>query len=288
MGFSGQIPAARRAAACAASSKRVVERGELGGVATQRGGGEPVREPAVLGQQRAMQIGTEDGAVRTTADALVTGAAVIPMTAKDASEWALRRSQAGAAAVVLEAGEHPRQPAEVDLDGDVADQPRAVLAHGLEVDQADARQPLTSEFVGVAEQLVAAADGEDQLSGVGGGVQRLALDGRQILGAQRLVAVLAAADVEEVVGVGVERVAEAGAGELEAEPAPLAALAQQREVAAVGVDVHQVRIQRADAQAVSHGRPPPGRPRARASRGCGAAPRRAGRARRPPRPGRRA
>ena len=54
-----------------------------------------------------MQIGTEDGAVRTTADALVAGPAVIPMTAKDASEWALRRSQARAAAVVLEAGEHP-------------------------------------------------------------------------------------------------------------------------------------------------------------------------------------
>ena len=33
--------------------------------------------------------------------------------------------------------------------------------------------------------------------------------------------------------------------------------AQQREVAAVGVDVHQVRIERADAQDVSHGRPPP-------------------------------
>ena len=134
---------------------------------------------------------------------------------KHASEWALRRSEARAAAVVLEAGEHPRAPAEVDLDGDVADQPRAVLADGLEVDQADAGQPLTSEFVGVAEQLVAAADGEDHLSGGRRGVQRVALDGRQILGAQRLVAVLAAADVEEVVGVGVERVAEAGAGQLE-------------------------------------------------------------------------
>ena len=89
-------------------------------------------------------------------------------------------------------------------------------------------QPLTSEFVGVAEQLVAAADGEDHLSGGRRGVQRVALDRGQILGAQHLVAVLAAADVEEVVGVRVERVAEAGAGELEADPAPLAALAQQR------------------------------------------------------------
>ena len=45
--------------------------------------------------------------------------------------------------------------------------------------------------------------------------------------------------------------------QLEAEPAPLAALAQQLEVAAVGVDVHQVRVERADAQDVSHGRSPP-------------------------------
>ena len=112
-----------------------------------------------------MQIGTDDRALRTTADALETGPAVIAMTAQDAAEWALGRSQARAAAVVLEAGEHPRQPAEIDLDGDVADQPRAVLAHRLEVDEADAGQPLTSEFVGVAEQLVAAADGEDHLSG---------------------------------------------------------------------------------------------------------------------------
>ena len=39
-----------------------------------------------------MQIGTDDGAPRTTANALETGATVIAMTAKDATEWALRRS----------------------------------------------------------------------------------------------------------------------------------------------------------------------------------------------------
>ena len=39
----------------------------------------------------------------------------------------------------------------------------------------------------------------------GGGVQRVALVRREVLGAQHLVAILAAADVEEVVGVRVER-----------------------------------------------------------------------------------
>ena len=234
-----------------------------------------------------MQIRTDDRALRTTADPLVPGPTVVSMTLEDAAERALGRSQARAAAVVLEAGEHPRRLAQVDLDGDVADQARAVLADGLEVDEADARKPLTSEFVRVAEQLVAAADGEDHLPGRRRVVQRAALDGGEVGGAQGLVAVLAAADVEEVVGVRVQFVAQAGAGELEAHPAPLAALAQEREVAAVGVDVHQVRIERADAQDVSHGRPPPRWRRARASRGYGAAPRPPARARRLPRRARR-
>ena len=45
-------------------------------------------------------------------------------------------AEAGAPAVVLEAGE-TRGPVELDLDRDVADQPRAVLADGLEVDEAE-------------------------------------------------------------------------------------------------------------------------------------------------------
>ena len=49
---------------------------------------------------------------------------------------------------------------ELDLDRDVADQPRAVLAHGAQVDQPDAGQLLVAELVGVAEQLVAAAHAE--------------------------------------------------------------------------------------------------------------------------------
>ena len=54
-----------------------------------------------------MQIGTDDRALRTTADALETGATVVSMTLEDAAERALGRSQARAAAVVLEAGERP-------------------------------------------------------------------------------------------------------------------------------------------------------------------------------------
>ena len=119
--------------------------------------------------------------------------------------------------MVLEAGEQRRAAGQLELDRDVAEQPRTVLAARVEVDQPDAGQPLVAELVAVTEQLQAAADGEHDRAASGRGVQRLALDRGQVARAQRLVAVLAAADVEEVVRLRVERVADAGAGELEAD-----------------------------------------------------------------------
>ena len=100
----------------------------------------------------------------------------------------------------------------------------------------------------MAEQLVAAADAEQQLARARRGVQRVALGVDEVERAQPLVAVLAAAEVEEVVRLGVDPVAERGGGDLEADPAPRAAALQQQQVAAVGVDVHQLGIQRADPQ----------------------------------------
>ena len=65
---------------------------------------------------------------------------------------------------------------------------------------------------------------------------------------------------------------------LEADPAPRAAALEQQQVAAVGVDVHEVGVQRADAQrALSHGASPPSSRRSRRSAGCA----RAGSGRRP-------
>ena len=67
----------------------------------------------------------------------------------------------------------------------------------------------SAERVAVAEQLVAAADAEHERAAVGGGVQRLALGLDEVQRAEALVAVLAAAEVEEVVRVGVDGLAEA-------------------------------------------------------------------------------
>ncbi len=70
----------------------------------------------------------------------------------------------------------------------------------------------------------------------------------QILGAQQLVAILAAAEVKQIVRVTVERLAQAAGGELKTDAPPRAATLQHEQVAAIGVDVHQVRIQRAHTQ----------------------------------------
>jgi len=105
-----------------------------------------------------------------------------------------------------------------------------------------------AERVGAPQQLVAAANAEHDRIAIGRLVQRVSLELEQVLSAQPLIAVLAAADVEQVVRVGVERLAEPGRGELEAKPTPATAPLEHEQVAAVCVDVHQIRIERADAQ----------------------------------------
>ena len=83
-------------------------------------------------------------------------------------------------------------------------------------------------------------------------MQRVALGGRHVAGHRHLVAILAAAHVDQVVGRRVERLSDARGGQLEADAAPLAARAQDGDVAAIGVDVHELRVERAHAQRGGH------------------------------------
>src|SRR3954454_17063191 len=232
--------------------ERVVERLEV--VEAQGGGDEPVGETRVLRQQRAVQVGADDVA---PAHALEAVAAVVAVAVQHAAQRLLALAEVGATAMVLESGQHRERPVEVQLDRDIADQARAGLADRAQVDEADAGELLVAELIGVAQQLVAAAHREHDLAGVGGAVQGVALDRGHVARAQGLVAVLAAADVEQVVGVGVHGVAEARGVQAESEPAPGAAPLQHEQVAAVGVDVHEVGVQRADAQLIRHGGSPP-------------------------------
>ena len=101
-----------------------------------------------------------------------------------------------------------------------------------------------AELVAVAEQLVAAADGEQRGAVLDGGGDRVALGAQHVLGDEHLVAVLAAADVDQVVLGRVEAVARAGGRVAEGDAPPLAAALQEEDVAAVRVDVHLLRVER--------------------------------------------
>src|SRR3954452_22455669 len=109
-------------------------------------------------------------------DALGPGAAVVAVALEHAAQRSLGAAQRGTAAVVLEPRQdaRPIQPVQLDLDRDVADQPRAVdRALGDEVDEPDPGHALVAELVVIAEQLDATADPEDDRAAGGGGVQRL-------------------------------------------------------------------------------------------------------------------
>ena len=95
------------------------------------------------------------------------------------------------------------------------------------------------------EQLVAAAHGEERSTRVGRCAQRLGLL-EEVARDERLLAVLAAADIEEVDLAGGHRVAHPDRAHLELVAAQPGALGEHGDVPAVGVDIQVVRIQVAD------------------------------------------
>ena len=106
----------------------------------------------------------------------------------------------------------------VALEQDVADHP-PLAGDGVERQHAGAGQvAAVAVAVKPAEQLVAAADGEHRGAAGDGLLQRLAL-GRDVGRDQRLLAVLPAADVVEVVRAGLDGVAESDRRDVELEAA---------------------------------------------------------------------
>src|SRR5262249_52311779 len=154
----------------------------------------------------------------------------------DAPERDGAGAEVGTAAMVLEAGQDSRSLAEADLDRDVADQAWTGLADGLEVGDAESGNRAVPELVAMAEQLVAAADGQHRGAVLHRGGDGIALAAQHVLGHESLVAVLAAADVDQVVLGGVEAVSGAGGRVAEADAAPLAATLEEDHVAPVRVD----------------------------------------------------
>src|SRR5262249_16612482 len=150
------------------------------------------------------------------------------------------------AGVVLEPGKRPQEAGlELALEQHVADH-AGVAGDGLQREQTDAREIDAVEVaVRAAHELVPAAHGE-QRGAAGDRGRPAGGSGDEILGDELLLAVLAAADIEEIVLARLDRLADGDRAHLELVPAPGGASRQHGDVPAVGVDVQVVGIEVAD------------------------------------------
>jgi hypothetical protein len=172
--------------------------------------------------------------------------AVVAEAGKDPTERLGTRVEEGPAGVVLEARQRVPLPGlELALEQYVADHPLGSRDR-VQREQADPRELGSSQVaVRASEQLVAAADREHRGS-AGRSLEHTVALPRQILGHERLLAVLAAADVEEVVLAGNDRLTERNRAHLDVVSPPRGATDEDGDVAAVGVDVQVVRIEMPD------------------------------------------
>ena len=190
-----------------------------------------------------MQVGADRLA---QAAALEAALAVVSETVHHSPERDGAGIEPGAAAVVLEADQRVLPAGlELALDQHVAD--HAPLAG----DRVERKHPgaghLHARAVAVAapEQLVAAADRKQRRS-VGQRRLQLLRPPREIGGDQLLLAVLAAAQVDQV-AVGRQRLPGADSDHVERVASAPGTAAQDGDVAAVGVDVELVGVEVADA-----------------------------------------
>jgi hypothetical protein len=145
--------------------------------------------------------------------------------------------------VVLEPRDRPALAGrQLRVEQDVADHP-PLAGDRVQRKQPHARQLLAvREAVEAAEQLVAAADGQDGRAAGRCGEQRVAL-ALEVVRDERLLAILAPADVQQVVHAGLQRVLGRNGLDLELVPAPCGATFEHGDVPAVGVDVQIVRVE---------------------------------------------
>jgi hypothetical protein len=145
--------------------------------------------------------------------------------------------------MVLEPGDGmPLAWLELAVEEDVSD--HAPLAGDRMVAEDSRSRKLDAAAVTVeaAEKLVAAADGEHC-----GSTRERLFEGfrvrRKVRGDQSLLAILTAADVEEIVLIRIQPLTEADPAPLEADPAPGRPLGEYRHVPSIGIDVEVIRIQ---------------------------------------------
>ena len=180
------------------------------------------------------------------AAALPAALAVVAESGDDAAKWLRARIQARPSSVILEARERAAHAGlELALEQDVADHAR-VARDCVEGEEADPGEVGTMGVtVGAPEELVPAADRE-QRGASGNGLAHAVGLCNEVKRDERLLAVLAAADVEKVVLARMERLSDGNGAHLELVPAPRRAPRQHCDVAAVRVDVQVVRVQMPD------------------------------------------
>src|SRR5215210_7670824 len=176
--------------------------------------------------------------------AFEAAASAVAETVDDATEGLGAGVEQRPPAVVLEAGE--RLPGPVAGEKHVADHPSRARGRHERQEPDAGKLDVLAVAVETAEQLVPTADGEHRGAAVNGGAHVVALRG-EVDRDERLLSILAAADVEKVVRPRPQRVTHRHGVDLELVSAPVRAACENGDVAAVGVDVQVVGIQVADA-----------------------------------------
>src|SRR5216683_3932028 len=225
----------------------VIESREVLDAATPEGSPDQViREVRVLGQQRAVQVRPQDSTLQATFGVVL---AVVAEAHAHVPQGFGLRPEERTAAVVLETDQgRGRDVGEIGVDDDIADE-SALASLGADVDQADAGESLAvAGLVVVAEELVAAADGEDPCAGGDRTLEGRLLMLDEVFVHERLLAVLPAAEEEDVDLVHTLGRAATELDEARLVVAPFGALEKGEDVAPIAVDVHEVGVQPANGE----------------------------------------
>src|SRR6266851_188333 len=225
----------------------IVQRGEVLDAATlERTPDQVVGEMRVLGQQRTVEVRAEDGSLQAAFGVIL---AVVAEAHAHAAKRPGFRPQVRATAVILEADEGLWvKVGHVGVDDHIANE-SALAGLGANVDEADAGEALAvSGQVVVAEELVAATHGQHAGAACYRALEWGLLGLDEVFVYQRLLAILAAAEEEDIdvlhaLGGAAPQLDQPGV-----EVAPFGSLEQREDVAAIPVDVHEVGVQPTDCE----------------------------------------
>src|SRR5580765_6611585 len=204
---------------------------------------QPVGEPGVPRQEWTVEVGPYDPAQATAFEAAL---AVVAEAGDDTPEWIRAWIEPGSTDMVLEAGKRAFDPGlELALEQHVADH-ASFPRDRVEREQSDAGQLGPVEVsIRAPQQLVTAAHREHRGS-IGHRPTNVFRLRGQIVRDKGLFAILAASHVQQIVLIRPQRIAERDSTDIQLVAPPRCAPGEDRNVAAVGIDVEVVGIQMPD------------------------------------------